>query len=158
MRTTRLQHQRHRRFLQPLDPRQTVRHTVEGRCDAKITALAVDQLPGSVQSPSPRPNPRRSRIITGAPASFGTVCAALIAVLPLAPTFNSDEQAYLRELRNDGIPVSDDQATVTVGHDVCNLLASGGTKELAMNALPSNLDMTQRRTIVDASVTCLCPM
>jgi hypothetical protein len=87
-----------------------------------------------------------------------TVCAALIAVLPLAPTFNSDEQAYLRELRNDGIPVSDDQSTVTVGHDVCNLLASGGTKERAMNALPSNLDMVQRRTIVDASVTYLCPM
>ena len=86
-----------------------------------------------------------------------TVCAALIAVLPLAPTFNSDEQAYLRELHNDGIPVSDDQATVTVGHDVCNLLATGGTKEMAMNALPSNLDMTQRRTIVDASATYLCP-
>jgi hypothetical protein len=31
---------------------------------------------------------------------------------------NSDEQAYLRGLHNDGIPVSDDQATVTVGHDV----------------------------------------
>ena len=87
-----------------------------------------------------------------------TVCAALIAVLPLAPTFNSDEQAYLRELHNDGIPVPDDQATVTVGHDVCHLLATGGTKEMAMNALPSNLDMTQRRTIVDASVTYLCPM
>ena len=87
-----------------------------------------------------------------------TVCAALIAVLPLAPTFNSDEQAYLRERHNDGIPVSDDQATVTVGHAVCNLLATGGTKEMAMNALPSNLDMTQRRTIVDASVTYLCPM
>ena len=87
-----------------------------------------------------------------------TVCAALIAVLPLAPTFNSDEQAYLRELHNDGIPVPDDQATVTVGHGVCNLLATGGTKEMAMNALPSNLDMTQRRTIVDASVTYLCPM
>jgi hypothetical protein len=29
---------------------------------------------------------------------------------------------------------------------------------MAMNALPSNLDMTQRRTIVDASVTYLCPM
>jgi hypothetical protein len=85
-----------------------------------------------------------------------TVCAALIAVLPLAPSFNSDEQAYLRELHNDGIPVSDDQATVTVGHDVCNLLAAGGTKEMAMNALPSNLDMTQRRTIVDASATYLC--
>jgi hypothetical protein len=87
-----------------------------------------------------------------------TVCAALIAVLPLAPTFNSDEQAYLRELHNDNIPVSDEQSAVTVGHDVCNLLASGGTKEMAMNALPSNLDMTQRRTIVDASVTYLCPM
>jgi hypothetical protein len=37
-------------------------------------------------------------------------------------------------------------------------LAAGGTKEMAMNALPSNLDMTQRRTIVDASVTYLCPM
>ena len=87
-----------------------------------------------------------------------TVWAALIAVLPLAPTFNSDEQAYLRELHNDNIPVSNDQAVVTVGHDVCNLLATGGTKELAMNALPSNLNMTQRRTIVDASVTYLCPM
>jgi hypothetical protein len=74
------------------------------------------------------------------------------------PSFNSDEQAYLRELHNDGIPVSDDQATVTVGHDVCNLLASGGTKEMAMNALPSNLDMAKRRTVVDASVTYLCPM
>ncbi|MDT5256091.1 MAG: hypothetical protein QOD10_1171, partial [Mycobacterium sp.] len=49
-------------------------------------------------------------------------------------------------------------ATVTVGHDVCNLLAAGGTKERAMNALPSNLDMAQRRTIVDACVTYLCPM
>jgi hypothetical protein len=87
-----------------------------------------------------------------------TVCAALLAVLPLAPSFNPDEQAYLRELRNDGIPVSNEQSAVTAGHDVCNLLASGGTKELAMNALPSNLDMTQRRTIVDASVTYLCPM
>jgi hypothetical protein len=87
-----------------------------------------------------------------------TVGAALIAVLPLAPTFNSDEQAYLRERHNDGIPVSDDHATVTVGRDVCNLLATGGTKEMAMNALPSNLDMTQRRTIVNASVTYLCPM
>ena len=47
-----------------------------------------------------------------------TVCAALIAVLPLAPSLNSDEQAYLRGLHNDGIPVSDDQATVTVGHVV----------------------------------------
>jgi hypothetical protein len=74
------------------------------------------------------------------------------------PTFNSDEQAYLRELHNDGVPVSNEQATVTVGHDVCNLLASGGTKEMAMNALPSNLDMAQRRTIVGASVTYLCPM
>ena len=84
-----------------------------------------------------------------------TLCAVLIAVLPLAPSFNSDEQAYLRELHNDGIPVSDDQATVTVGHDVCNLLAAGGTKKMAMNA---NLDMAQRRTIVDASVMYLCPM
>jgi hypothetical protein len=87
-----------------------------------------------------------------------TVCAALLAVLPLAPSFNSDEQAYLRELHNDGIPISNDQSVVTVGHDVCNLLANGGTKELAMNALSSNLDMAQRRTIVDASVTHLCPM
>ena len=87
-----------------------------------------------------------------------TVWAALIAVLPLAPTFNSDEQAYLRELHNDNIPVSNDQAVVTVGHDVCNLLASGGTKEMAMNALPPNLDMAQRRTVVDASLTYLCPM
>jgi hypothetical protein len=54
-----------------------------------------------------------------------TVCAALIAVLPLAPSFNSDEQAYLRELHNDNIPVPNDQAAVTVGHDVCNLLATG---------------------------------
>jgi hypothetical protein len=73
-------------------------------------------------------------------------------------SFNSDEQAYLRELHNDNIPVSNDQAVVTVGHDVCNLLASGGTKEMAMNALPPNLDMAQRRTVVDASVTYLCPM
>jgi hypothetical protein len=29
---------------------------------------------------------------------------------------------------------------------------------MAVNALPSNLDMAQRRTIVDASVTYLCPM
>ena len=87
-----------------------------------------------------------------------TVCAALIAVLPLAPSFNSDEQAYLRELHNDNIPVPNDQAAVTVGHDVCNLLATGGTKEMAVNALPANLDMTQRRTIVDASVTYLCPL
>jgi Protein of unknown function (DUF732) len=87
-----------------------------------------------------------------------TVCAALIAVLPLAPSFNSDEQAYLRELHNDGIPVPDDQAAVTVGHDVCNLLAAGGTKETAINALPSNLDIAQRRAIVDASATYLCPM
>jgi Protein of unknown function (DUF732) len=87
-----------------------------------------------------------------------TVCAALIAVLPLAPSFNSDEQDYLRELHNDGIPVPNEQSTVAVGHDVCNLLAAGGTKELAMNALPSNLTMANRRTVVDASVTYLCPM
>jgi hypothetical protein len=74
------------------------------------------------------------------------------------PSFNSDEQAYLRELHNDNIPVSNDQVVVAVGHAVCNLLASGGTKERAMNALPSNLDMAQRRTVVDASVTYLCPM
>jgi Protein of unknown function (DUF732) len=74
------------------------------------------------------------------------------------PTLNSDEQAYLRELHNGNIPVSNDQAVVTVGHDVCNLLASGGTKEMAMNSLPPNLDMAQRRTVVDASVTYLCPM
>ena len=74
------------------------------------------------------------------------------------PSFNSDEQGYLRELHNDNVPVPNDQAAVAVGHDVCNLLATGGTKELAMNALPSNLNMTQRRTIVDASVTYLCPM
>jgi 2-hydroxychromene-2-carboxylate isomerase len=73
-------------------------------------------------------------------------------------SFNSYEQAYLRELHNDDIPVSDEQSTVAVGHDVCNLLASGGTKEMAMNALPSNLDMAQRRTIVGASATYLCPM
>jgi len=79
-------------------------------------------------------------------------------VLPLAPSFNSDEQAYLRELHNDNIPVPNEQSAVAVGHDVCNLLASGGTKEMAVNALPSNLDMAQRRTIVDASVTYLCPM
>jgi hypothetical protein len=29
---------------------------------------------------------------------------------------------------------------------------------MAMNVLPSNLDMAQRRTIVDASATYLCPM
>jgi hypothetical protein len=87
-----------------------------------------------------------------------TVYAALLAVLPLAPSFNPDEQAYLRELQNDQIPVSDDQATVQVGHDVCNLLAAGGTKEQAVNALPWNLTMANRRTVVDASVTYLCPM
>jgi hypothetical protein len=86
------------------------------------------------------------------------VCAVLFAVLPLAPSFNSDEQAYLRELRNDNIPVSDDQATVAVGHDVCNLLAAGGTKERAMNALPQNLTMANRRVVVDAAVMYLCPM
>jgi Protein of unknown function (DUF732) len=74
------------------------------------------------------------------------------------PTLNPDEQAYLRELYNGNIPVPNDQAVVTVGHDVCNLLASGGTKEMAMNSLPPNLDMAQRRTVVDASVTYLCPM
>jgi uncharacterized protein DUF732 len=73
-------------------------------------------------------------------------------------SFNSDEQAYLRELHNDGIPISNEHSTVAVGHDVCNLLASGGTKEMAMNSLPSNLDMAQRHTIVDASATYLCPM
>jgi hypothetical protein len=72
------------------------------------------------------------------------------------PSFNSDEQGYLRELHNDNIPVADDQAVVTVGHDVCNLLAAG-TKEMAMNALPSSLDMAQRHTIVDASAMYLCP-
>jgi hypothetical protein len=74
------------------------------------------------------------------------------------PSFNSNEQGYLRELHNDNISVTNDQAAVTVGHDVCNLLASGGTKEMAINALPSTLDMAQRRTIVDTSVTYLCPM
>jgi hypothetical protein len=29
---------------------------------------------------------------------------------------------------------------------------------MTMSALPSNLDTAQRRTIVDASVTYLCPM
>jgi hypothetical protein len=99
-----------------------------------------------------------STITNGAYLMITTLFAVILAALPLAPSLNSDEQAYLRELHNDGIPVSDDQATVTVGHDVCNLLAAGGTKEMAMNALPSNLDMAQRRTIVDASVTYLCPM
>jgi hypothetical protein len=74
------------------------------------------------------------------------------------PSVNADEQAYLRELHNDGIPVSNEQSAVAVGHDVCNLPASGGTKEMAVNALPSNLDMAQRHTIVDASVTYLCPI
>jgi hypothetical protein len=96
--------------------------------------------------------------------TVGTVFTLAILVLGTGvahadpPSFNSDEQAYLRELHNDNIPVPNDQAVVTVGHDVCNLLAAGGTKELAMNALPSNLDMAQRRTVVDASVTYLCPM
>jgi Protein of unknown function (DUF732) len=85
------------------------------------------------------------------------VCAAILAVLPLAPSFSSDEQAYLRALHNDNIPVADYEATVQVGHDVCNLLAAGGSKEQAVNALPSNLDMAQRRTIVDAAATYLCP-
>jgi hypothetical protein len=55
-------------------------------------------------------------------------------------------------------PLTVSLATVTVGHAVCNLLAAGGTKDMAMNALPSSLDMAQQRTIVDASVTYLCPM
>jgi hypothetical protein len=86
-----------------------------------------------------------------------TVYAALLAVLPLQPSFNSDEQAYLNELHNDQIPIADEQATVQVGHSVCNLLAAGGTKEQAANSLPSNLTMANRRTVVDASVTYLCP-
>jgi len=96
--------------------------------------------------------------------SVGTVFTLAMLVLGTGvahadpASFNSDEQGYLRALHNDNIPVPNDQAAVTVGHDVCNLLASGGTKQMAMNALPSSLDMAQRRTIVDASVTYLCPM
>jgi Protein of unknown function (DUF732) len=69
------------------------------------------------------------------------------------PSFNSDEQGYLRELHNDNIPVPNDQAAVAVGHDVCNLLASGGTKEMAMNALPSNLDMARETLLPRSAVT-----
>lgn len=47
-----------------------------------------------------------------------TLFAAILVVLPLAPSFNSDEQAYLRELHNDNIPVSDDPATVAVGRSL----------------------------------------
>jgi hypothetical protein len=98
------------------------------------------------------------KLIVAAAFTLGTLVLGTGVAHADPASFNSDEQAYLRELRNDGIPVSNEQSTVAVGHDVCNLLASGGTKELAMNALPSNLDMAQRRTIVDASVTYLCPM
>jgi hypothetical protein len=97
------------------------------------------------------------KLIVAAAFTLGTLVLGTGVAHADPPSFNSDEQAYLRGLHNDGIPVSDDQATVTVGHDVCNLLASGGTKEMAVNALPSNLDMAQRRTIVDASATYLCP-
>ena len=89
-------------------------------------------------------------------AATAITVAALVLGTGVAHA-DSDEQAYLRELQSDQIPVSNDQAAVQVGHDVCNLLAAGGTKDQAMNALPSNLSMAQRRTIVDASVTYLCP-
>jgi hypothetical protein len=72
------------------------------------------------------------------------------------PSFNSDEQGYLRELHNDNIPVPNDQAAVTVGHDVCNLLASGGTKEMAMNALPS-VTLPLVRPIAFAMSCCCAP-
>jgi hypothetical protein len=98
------------------------------------------------------------KLIVAAAFKLGTLVLGTGVAHADPASFNSDEQAYLRELHNDGIPVSNEQSTVAVGHDVCNLLASGGTKELAMNALPSNLDMAQRRTIVDASATYLCPM
>jgi hypothetical protein len=98
------------------------------------------------------------KLIVAAAFTLGTLVLGTDVAHADPPSFNSDEQAYLRELHNDNIPVPNDQAAVTVGHDVCNLLASGGTKEKAVNALPSNLDMAQRRTIVDASVTYLCPM
>jgi Protein of unknown function (DUF732) len=98
------------------------------------------------------------KLIVAAAFTLGTLVLGTGVAHADPPSFNSDEQAYLRELHNDNIPVPDDQAAVQVGHDVCNLLAAGGTKERAMNALPSNLDMAQRRTIVDASVTYLCPM
>jgi Protein of unknown function (DUF732) len=98
------------------------------------------------------------KLIVAAAFTLGTLVLGTNFAHADPPSFNSDEQGYLRELHNDNVPVPNDQAAVTVGHDVCNLLASGGTKEMAMNALPSNLDMAQRRTIVDASVTYLCPM
>jgi Protein of unknown function (DUF732) len=98
------------------------------------------------------------KFIVAATFTLGTLVPGTGLAHADPPSFNSDEQAYLRELHNDGIPISNEQSTVAVGHDVCNLLASGGSKEMAMNALPSNLDMTQRRTIVDASATYLCPM
>ena len=98
------------------------------------------------------------KIIVAVSFTLGTLVLGTGVAHADPPSFNSDEQAYLRELHNDNIPVPNDQAAVTVGHAVCNLLASGGTKEMAMNALPSNLDMAQRRTILDASVTYLCPM
>ena len=98
------------------------------------------------------------KLIVAAAFTLGTLVLGTGVAHADPASFNSYEQAYLRELHNDGIPVSNEQSTVAVGHDVCNLLASGGTKELAMNALPQNLTMANRRVVVDAAVTYLCPM
>jgi hypothetical protein len=83
------------------------------------------------------------------------------AVLPLTPaSFNSNEQAYLRELRHDQIPVGDDLAMVNLGHSICDMFADGHDENAVMGSIRSgapNVDQLTAHITMDAAVTYLCP-
>ena len=82
-------------------------------------------------------------------------------VLPLSPPgFNSDEQAYLRELHyNNQVPIADDKMAVDVGRQVCQALSDGYT-EHALKVLwgtPQKITDDTANMYIDSAVTYLCP-
>jgi hypothetical protein len=76
------------------------------------------------------------------------------------PSFTSQEQAFLRELQHDQIPVSDPLIAVGLGHNICDMLADGLSPTTAQNAVSKgapDLEGVGANIVVDAAATYLCP-
>jgi hypothetical protein len=105
------------------------------------------------------------------PALVGSAAIAVVphasadvparAVPPLTPaTFNANEQAFLRELQHDQIPVNDELSAVDLGHAICGEFQQGYGENRVQADISSGAPQLEGVTgsiMMDAAVTYLCP-
>ncbi len=96
---------------------------------------------------------------------FGTGIALLavsLAPLALAPlaSARTPEEAFLRELEHDQIPITDPDAAVSLARHLCTRLENGASPSSAKSQITANspdLEGISASIFLDSAVTYLCP-